>query len=47
MFRDSRMITGKKAIKVSTILIKTVTKSALKKKKETTKAATANATPTA
>ncbi len=47
MFLDSLMIIGKKTIKVTTIEIKTVLMLAFKNTNEITKAATANAIPTA
>ncbi len=47
IFRDKRMITGKKTTRVITMVINTVFKLASKKKKEMTKAATAKAIPTA
>ena len=46
MFLDNRMITGIKAIMVSTIAINAVSKEVLKNRKEITKATVANAIAT-
>lgn len=46
MFRETLMIKGINTIKVTMMLIKVLTKEALKNKNAITKAATAKATPT-